>query len=64
MHFYDEVQHFDKIPIQDSVRRIYMARHIIEKYIAAGKVNSYMKLLMVILNLPFNDSLKQVFLGT
>ncbi|KAJ8548325.1 hypothetical protein K7X08_030794 [Anisodus acutangulus] len=36
LHFYDEVQHFDKIPIQDSVRRIYMARHIIEKYIAAG----------------------------
>uniref|UniRef100_A0A3Q7GFJ6 RGS domain-containing protein n=1 Tax=Solanum lycopersicum TaxID=4081 RepID=A0A3Q7GFJ6_SOLLC len=36
VHFYDEVQHFDKIPIQDSVRRIYMARHIIEKYIAAG----------------------------
>lgn len=58
MYFYDEVQHFDKIPIQDSVRRIYMARHIIEKYIAAGKVNSYMKqILMVILNLPFKDSL-------
>lgn len=36
VHFYDEVQHFDKIPLQDSVRRIYMARHIIEKYIAAG----------------------------
>ncbi|XP_055810430.1 regulator of G-protein signaling 1 [Solanum dulcamara] len=36
VYFYDEVQHFDKIPIQDSVRRIYMARHIIEKYIAAG----------------------------
>lgn len=36
VHFYDEVQHFDKIPIQDSVSRIYMARHIIEKYIAAG----------------------------
>ena len=36
VHFYDEVQQFDKIPIQDPVRRIYMARHIIEKYIAAG----------------------------
>ncbi|KAF3616839.1 Regulator of G-protein signaling 1 [Capsicum annuum] len=36
VHFLDEVQHFDKIPVQDSVRRIYMARHIIEKYIAAG----------------------------
>ncbi|CAK9172370.1 unnamed protein product [Ilex paraguariensis] len=36
VHFYDEVQQLDKIPFDDSVRRIYMARHIIEKYIVSG----------------------------
>lgn len=36
VHFYDEVQQHDKIPVSDTVRRIYMARHIIEKYITAG----------------------------
>lgn len=36
VHFYDEVQQHDKIPVTDTVRRIYMARHIIEKYITAG----------------------------
>ncbi|XP_059657779.1 regulator of G-protein signaling 1 [Cornus florida] len=36
VHFYDEVYELDKIPVDDSVRRIYMARHVIEKYIIAG----------------------------
>ncbi|KAF5746515.1 hypothetical protein HS088_TW06G00686 [Tripterygium wilfordii] len=36
VHFYDEVHERDKIPVDDSVRRIYMSRHIIEKYIVAG----------------------------
>ncbi|XP_042521295.1 regulator of G-protein signaling 1-like isoform X2 [Macadamia integrifolia] len=36
VHFYDEVHELGKIPVVDSVRRVYMARHIIEKYIHAG----------------------------
>ncbi|XP_077252087.1 REGULATOR OF G-PROTEIN SIGNALING 1 isoform X2 [Tasmannia lanceolata] len=36
VHFYDEVHELSKIPIGDTVRRIYMARHIIEKYILSG----------------------------
>ncbi|KAL9332754.1 hypothetical protein ACSQ67_002364 [Phaseolus vulgaris] len=36
VHFFDEVYELSKIPEDDSVRRIYMARHIIEKYIVAG----------------------------
>ncbi|KAL5760025.1 hypothetical protein ACOSP7_018522 [Xanthoceras sorbifolium] len=36
VHFYDEVHEHEKIPVDDHVRRIYMARHIIEKYIVAG----------------------------
>lgn len=36
VHFYNEVHEHDKIPVDDPVRRIYMARHIIEKYIVAG----------------------------
>ncbi|CAH2041073.1 unnamed protein product [Thlaspi arvense] len=36
VHFYDEVHERNKIPVDDTVRRIYMARHIIEKYIVAG----------------------------
>lgn len=40
VHFYEELQQLDKIPINDPVRRIYMARHIIEKYIVAGRVKS------------------------
>ncbi|KAJ6689122.1 hypothetical protein OIU85_005521 [Salix viminalis] len=36
VHFYNEVHEHDKIPANDPVRRIYMARHIIEKYIVAG----------------------------
>lgn len=36
LHFYEEVNELNKIPIDDSVRRIYMARHIIEKYIVVG----------------------------
>ncbi|VFQ87668.1 unnamed protein product [Cuscuta campestris] len=36
VHFYEELQQLDKIPINDPVGRIYMARHIIEKYIVAG----------------------------
>ncbi|KAA8529684.1 hypothetical protein F0562_034216 [Nyssa sinensis] len=36
VHFYDEVHELAKIPVDDPVRRIYMARYIIEKYIIAG----------------------------
>ncbi|KAK7312017.1 hypothetical protein RJT34_10557 [Clitoria ternatea] len=36
VHFFDEVHELSKIPEDDCVRRIYMARHIIEKYIVAG----------------------------
>ncbi|KAJ9709645.1 hypothetical protein PVL29_001233 [Vitis rotundifolia] len=36
VHFYDEVHELAKIPVNDPVRRIYMARHIIEKYVMAG----------------------------
>ncbi|KAI9125727.1 hypothetical protein K1719_003145 [Acacia pycnantha] len=36
VHFFDEVHELSKIPEDDSVRRIYMACHIIEKYIASG----------------------------
>lgn len=36
VHFYEEVQELGKLPIDDPVRRIYMARHIIEKYIIGG----------------------------
>ncbi|KAF2301755.1 hypothetical protein GH714_028912 [Hevea brasiliensis] len=36
VHFYNEVHERGKIPIDDTVRRIYMTRHIIEKYIVAG----------------------------
>lgn len=36
VHFFDEVHEHGKIPVDDHVRRIYMARHIIEKYVVAG----------------------------
>ncbi|KAL6983812.1 G-protein signaling regulator protein [Sarracenia purpurea var. burkii] len=36
VHFYEEVHELNKVPVDDTVRRIYMARHIIEKYIVAG----------------------------
>ncbi|KAJ1422660.1 RGS domain [Sesbania bispinosa] len=36
VHFFDEVHELSKIPEDDCVRRIYMARHIIEKYIVPG----------------------------
>ncbi|GMY26399.1 regulator of G-protein signaling 1 [Fagus crenata] len=36
VHFYDEVHELGKIPVDDPVRRIYMTRHIIDKYIVAG----------------------------
>ncbi|XP_051149532.1 regulator of G-protein signaling 1 [Andrographis paniculata] len=36
VHFYEEVLQLDKIPISDDVKRIYMARHIIDKYITPG----------------------------
>ncbi|XP_058787044.1 regulator of G-protein signaling 1-like isoform X3 [Vicia villosa] len=36
VHFFDEVHELSKISEDDCVRRIYMARHIIEKYIVAG----------------------------
>ncbi|GAB4840520.1 G-protein signaling regulator protein [Ancistrocladus abbreviatus] len=40
VRFFDEVHELGKLPLDDSVRRIYMARHIIEKYIVSGKVVS------------------------
>ncbi|KNA20684.1 hypothetical protein SOVF_049790 isoform B [Spinacia oleracea] len=36
VHFYEEVLELGELPTDDSVRRIYMARHIIQKYIVAG----------------------------
>ncbi|MQM11986.1 hypothetical protein Taro_044896 [Colocasia esculenta] len=36
VHFYDEVHELNKIHVDDSVRRVYMARHIVEKYIVVG----------------------------
>ncbi|KAL3644464.1 G-protein signaling regulator protein [Castilleja foliolosa] len=36
VHFFEEVQQLDKIPSADHVRRIYMARHIIDNYITPG----------------------------
>ncbi|OEL27389.1 Regulator of G-protein signaling 1, partial [Dichanthelium oligosanthes] len=36
VHFYEEVYGLKKISVDDSIRRIYMARHIIEKYIVTG----------------------------
>lgn len=36
VHFYEEVQQLDKIAVSDHVRRIYMARHIIDTYITPG----------------------------
>ncbi|KAG9446334.1 hypothetical protein H6P81_012462 [Aristolochia fimbriata] len=36
VHFYDEVHELGKIPIDDPVRRVYMSRHIIDKYIESG----------------------------
>ncbi|KAK9675475.1 hypothetical protein RND81_11G009400 [Saponaria officinalis] len=36
VHFYDEVQELGNLPAEDSVRRIYMARHIIQNYIVPG----------------------------
>ncbi|MBA0711551.1 hypothetical protein Golax_010719 [Gossypium laxum] len=36
VHFFEEVHELGKIPIDDPVKRIYMARHIINKYIIAG----------------------------
>ncbi|GFP88332.1 regulator of G-protein signaling 1 [Phtheirospermum japonicum] len=36
VHFYEEVQQLHKIPTADHVRRIYMARHIIDNYITPG----------------------------
>ncbi|XWS34665.1 hypothetical protein CRYUN_Cryun21dG0057100 [Craigia yunnanensis] len=38
MHFFEEVYELGKISIDDPVRRIYMARHVINKYIIAGAV--------------------------
>ncbi|XP_020527667.1 regulator of G-protein signaling 1 isoform X1 [Amborella trichopoda] len=36
IHFYDEVHELGKIPVGDTITRIYMARHIIEHYIVNG----------------------------
>eukprot|EP01018_Ginkgo_biloba_P023202 Gb_26781 [translate_table: standard] len=36
VHFYDEAHELNKIPVGDTARRIYMAGHIIEQYIAVG----------------------------
>ncbi|XP_042521302.1 regulator of G-protein signaling 1-like isoform X3 [Macadamia integrifolia] len=43
VHFYDEVHELGKIPVVDSVRRVYMARHIIEKYIHAENSGAAME---------------------
>ncbi|KAH9318493.1 hypothetical protein KI387_020262 [Taxus chinensis] len=34
VHFYDELHELNKIPIDDTTRRIYLAGHIIEQYIS------------------------------
>ncbi|KZV14971.1 regulator of G-protein signaling 1-like [Dorcoceras hygrometricum] len=55
VHFYEEVQQLDKIPHNDHVRRIYMARHIIDKYISPGstmEVNISHRCRQEILNTP------------
>ncbi|XP_057949432.1 regulator of G-protein signaling 1 [Malania oleifera] len=36
VHFFDDVHELSKIPVDDPIRRIYMVRHIIERYIVAG----------------------------
>ncbi|KAL2903492.1 Regulator of G-protein signaling 1 [Bienertia sinuspersici] len=36
VHFYEEVLELGELPADDSVSRIYMARHIIQKYIVSG----------------------------
>ncbi|KAK6922327.1 RGS domain [Dillenia turbinata] len=36
VHFYEEVHELGKIPLDDSIKRIYMTRYIIQKYIVAG----------------------------
>ena len=43
VHFYEEAHELNKIPVDDSVRRVYMARHIIDKYIVAGNIISLLK---------------------
>lgn len=40
VHFYEEVLDLGELPEHDSVSRIYMARHIIQKYIVAGELAS------------------------
>ncbi|XP_043704882.1 regulator of G-protein signaling 1-like [Telopea speciosissima] len=54
VHFYDEVHELGKIPVNDSVTRVYMARHIIEKYIDAG----------VAMEVNISHRTKQEILGT
>lgn len=41
VHFYDEVYELSKIPANDTVSRVYMTRHIIEKYIVSGMLFSF-----------------------
>lgn len=41
VHFYEEVLELGELPTDDSVRRIYMARHIIQKYIVAGESTTF-----------------------
>ena len=41
IHFYEEVLELGELPTDDSVRRIYMARHIIQKYIVAGDSETF-----------------------
>ncbi|XP_054808038.1 regulator of G-protein signaling 1 isoform X2 [Prosopis cineraria] len=70
VHFFDEVHELSKIPEDDSVRRIYMARHIIEKYIASGasmEVNISHRSRQEILTTPnlarpdlFNNALNEI----
>ena len=54
LHFYDEVHELNKIPAEDTVRRIYMARHIIEKYIVPGIIFHGVKKFLVKFSLMYS----------
>lgn len=60
VHFYDEVYEFSKIPVVDTVRRVYMARHIIEKYIQSGML--FHKWYYTFVSSPFYQSCPNFYL--
>lgn len=67
VHFYEEVQQLDKIPVGDHVRRIYMARHIIDMYITPGTVLVlYITCLSesTILHLDFQEQIFSFYINT